>query len=1183
MAEENGGGGFSIPWPTVFTLVALAGGVFFFLPPLSSSRPGGAPGQSSAMLGFQDADARLWEDPVKAALRHRAHFDAMLEQSPNDEQAKKELELRIRGERELHSIAHLRKQINGLYTAGEPVLILPVMIEGGSYPENSEARLRSRHAVLCALSMADLTPDDGEHLGYVQVNWPRRISPDARPAALSRVDASEPALVIPFEWCSYGRPPLAPTTRAAPIAGAESAGSPAPPPSAPTAAVPTTPPDATDDRDPSIEHPVSATVELAQATGRVGRPSGARPRVYSPRAAVPPDVGEYLKQRSRIRTDQMPPRPEQSQPDRADPPQATTRQSPQTRPGTAATTRAASPGKRLRVLVMWLEDSAFADFPLRRISQLLQAIDPTRGEAPPLPEAQAITLRPPSVTVLGPRSSGTLRSLVREAFAGGPAAPDEHTKLGLRGVTMYSATATVDDDLLLETLTAGDSSGGRIPLGAWVAGRVPELALRRSIAPDGRLCQSLVEELWRRGIHAGFDDVALVSEWDTLYGRSIPLSFAAAVHSKWPRSPERRGPLDYLTWGNLWPENITRVSYLRGIDGRIPGEQPDAKDSGADQGDSPAGAQLIRPGERSVGTDQSDYLRRLIRDLEMLDLRSKAQGRNGLRAIGVMGSDVYDKLMVLRALRPRFPSAVFFTTDLDARLFYPKDWKDTHNLVVASAFGLSLDQEYQGNLAPFRDSYQTALYASTLHALGLLSADPELAAPRLFEIGRGGPVDLTVRTRGSKSHHHGDPEPLGELTLHPRHTSWWSRIPLNPHRKLSLALLIGAAGALAGAAWVHRQRTDADRLPRGPIWPYAAFAAASLLGALLLLFFRDGDRGEPLSLVGGVSVWPTQLLRWLAILLCVHFLVKAARQLWASDVALAREFALPRRHRDTLSPRRRQWWVQRWREFRQSLSGRHWPTTASVCNLWENFVRHSWMRNRWARALPRALIVFGLTLWMMRSFSPLWVPYRGWAARYTDRFLEYAAIFAVILLIFFVADETRLCVRLIRGLRSSAWEERSRKKWADRRGVDPAHVEEFLDVQLIARRTEVAAGLVLWPFLVVALLVISRLSYFDNWDWPLAVVIVFAAMCLYSYYIGLKVRTAAAGARDHAVKKLEHHLAACSDETTCDKIRALIDSVRNERRGAFSTLSQHPVVATILLPSGGLGIWALLEYLSKVQ
>ena len=37
----------------------------------------------------------------------------------------------------------------------------------------------------------------------------------------------------------------------------------------------------------------------------------------------------------------------------------------------------------------------------------------------------------------------------------------------------------------------------------------------------------------------------------------------------------------------------------------------------------------------------------------------------------MLGSDVYDKLLILQALRPAFPRAVFFTTDLNARLAYP--------------------------------------------------------------------------------------------------------------------------------------------------------------------------------------------------------------------------------------------------------------------------------------------------------------------------------------------------------------------------------------------------------------------------------------------------------------------------------------------------------------------------------
>src|SRR5712691_5833928 len=202
MAEEKGGIP-SVPWPTVLTVMAVVGGVYFLLAPLNSSRPGGLPGQSSASLGYQDARARLWEDPVKAAMRHREQVDALLVRKPADKQAEEEARHQIEGERLAHSADNLKQQLGQFVQNGERVLVLPVMVEGGPYPENTEARLRARHAVLSALALAQLTPDDGEHVGYVEFNWPRRIELAAPPLDLAKVPPTEPTLVVPYEWCSY--------------------------------------------------------------------------------------------------------------------------------------------------------------------------------------------------------------------------------------------------------------------------------------------------------------------------------------------------------------------------------------------------------------------------------------------------------------------------------------------------------------------------------------------------------------------------------------------------------------------------------------------------------------------------------------------------------------------------------------------------------------------------------------------------------------------------------------------------------------------------------------------------------------------------------------------------------------------------------------------------------------------
>ena len=74
-------------------------------------------------------------------------------------------------------------------------------------------------------------------------------------------------------------------------------------------------------------------------------------------------------------------------------------------------------------------------------------------------------------------------------------------------------------------------------------------------------------------------------------------------------------------------------------------------------------------------------------------IRTFRANEGEIKAIGVVGTDFYDKYLVLQALRQRFPDVIFFTTDLDARFLHPDNFKWTRNLIVASNFGLSLRKD----------------------------------------------------------------------------------------------------------------------------------------------------------------------------------------------------------------------------------------------------------------------------------------------------------------------------------------------------------------------------------------------------------------------------------------------------------------------------------------------------------
>jgi hypothetical protein len=264
----------------------------------------------------------------------------------------------------------------------------------------------------------------------------------------------------------------------------------------------------------------------------------------------------------------------------------------------------------------------------------------------------------------------------------------------------------------------------------------------RTIGTDDALVDLLVGELRARGLGRGSSGqrVALVGEWDLLYTRH----FAA----------ELRARLDCGGRADCTPVQLSSYDYLRGIDG-ISIDTP-ARSARSGEG---------KPGDRSAiewpeGRDQRDYLRRLV------ELRLTAGGAIGtIDAIGVIGNDVHDKLLVAQALRDAFPDRALFTTDLDARMLHPRVTGYTRNLIVASSLPLALPDELQCGTPPFRDAYQTAVFLAARYAAtplraeapdgsdgvgcqGLNITDLErrirdaLAHPRLYEVGRAGMVEL---------------------------------------------------------------------------------------------------------------------------------------------------------------------------------------------------------------------------------------------------------------------------------------------------------------------------------------------------------------------------------------------------------------------------------------------------------
>ena len=132
--------------------------------------------------------------------------------------------------------------------------------------------------------------------------------------------------------------------------------------------------------------------------------------------------------------------------------------------------------------------------------------------------------------ILGPRTSGTLASMLSELKKDAPdIAP-------LKGATFYSSWATAASSFLLEASVGKPRKGKSNVCSPSMDSHSSEV-----IGTDDQLAEQLVEELKRRRVDLSIPSngtsprraphVALISEWDTLYGRALPLTFVAMAET----------------------------------------------------------------------------------------------------------------------------------------------------------------------------------------------------------------------------------------------------------------------------------------------------------------------------------------------------------------------------------------------------------------------------------------------------------------------------------------------------------------------------------------------------------------------------------------------------------------------------------------------------------------------------
>ncbi|MGS0756529.1 hypothetical protein ACVBEH_18970, partial [Roseateles sp. GG27B] len=422
-----------------------------------------------------------------------------------------------------------------------------------------------------------------------------------------------------------------------------------------------------------------------------------------------------------------------------------------------------------QVALLWVDESAL---PLSKLTALARMLDAMLGPQQSAKESRCEKAEEfrPTLAVIGPSSTDALRVALNdlrrdsEAFArigNLPPADQPGVKLAgqeklahycdcdldpgsgfckkltdqqsategyrmLANAYIYNAASTAPNNMMEELRTQDVGAFLNEYFKKMLGARARDpVRFERTIGTDDALIKRLVEELVLRIPKTHKRRLVLVAERDSLYSQALVAELSRQVAEAAP----------HLT--------VEVVYFFRGLDGvttRDAGRDNADKNSAKPSADQSGAGQLRL--EWPESRDQLDYLRRMTLSLKESESFSGAGGKVGtnsgthrgtnggaIGAIGILGNDVHDKLLVLQALHDTFSDKVFFTTDMDARFLHPRTQAFTRNLIVASSLPLEFyapqvagQLNLQAGTPPLRDVYQTATYLAARSA-GCTNAD----------------------------------------------------------------------------------------------------------------------------------------------------------------------------------------------------------------------------------------------------------------------------------------------------------------------------------------------------------------------------------------------------------------------------------------------------------------------------
>ncbi|WMJ07390.1 hypothetical protein [Nitrosomonas sp. sh817] len=886
-----------------------------------------------------------------------------------------------------------------------------------------------------------------------------------------------------------------------------------------------------------------------------------------------------------------------------------------------------SKNKQETILLLWLDNGGFVNpdnrIPLKMLgflkSEVLSKFD-----------------RKYNFNIIGPFGSGALDTMYREVFALNEKDKKSKYYNNLEDTSFYVAAATVDfekvypgrnnknwlDQKIIRTIGTQDNLANLLLCELALRGVTPYHVGTGTTLSDNCSVRLSLDEFRHRGYDSPHH-IVLIGERDTYYSQRLTDTFLDAI-KKFDVKEKDKTP---------W---IHTYSYLRGLDGitseHAPSGHKESKNKNHEQqANNTNAAEAREQMERPVGPSQLDYLLNLAGQIKRLDKQYAHEG--GIKAIGITGHDAYDKLLILQALRLQFPGVLFFTTDLDARFLHPSEIKWTRNLLVASPFGLQLNEDFQKKTPPFRENYQTSLFLAAQLALckdkekqknsecnsDIFRVDRTewTDKPRLFEIGNEGAVNISHEPNRFLDSYDGDfqrfikDSQLITIDEKIRFEKYYDNYELK-------TLLSSFAMMILMAVLVITFFTPKDFRKLLICFVFVLVFCSAIAYFVFEIDFEFKNQLEPLSFTNGTSMWPSVLMKVMAILLAAYFFYRIHNKLSVSFGDTRKQYLQPDEKQGDLENERDKTFncsgaekisIDCWRddllnekiknkrgnEDEQKIKNNQKiedKKPIKFSTLWDEYRCWGKWEFTWKRVSIALLVTSALVIaTLFTSLNDVTFHHIRGQSNYEINLWWFGlATLSYVLLILYVAERVHLSSHFIRLLANPKieidWPEAVRKTYRNKYGLPEEVVRYRILLDFINHHTSVPNKFIYYPFFCLFLIVMSRNYYFENWPTTPFVLVVYAFFALLTLISAIRLRVAAVYARDQILDKLENNSADApvnatwhQDQGNAFKFQSFISEIRDFKEGIYRPLAYHPMVLNLLVPFSSIGGIYLIEYL----